>query len=57
MTLKVRNVANKRWWDGWIALFAVAVISMVAVRLWATAWTEDLYILIYVTFFAVVAGI
>ena len=57
MTLKVKNVTIKRWWDGWIAVFAVAVIAMVAVRLWATEWTGDLYILVYVTFFAAVAGL
>jgi transglutaminase-like putative cysteine protease len=57
MTLKVKNVTIKRWWDGWIAAIAVAVIAMVAVRLWATEWTGDLYILVYVTFFAAVTGL
>ncbi len=57
MTLKVKNVPNKRWWDFWIALFLLSAITMVAARLWVTDWTEDLYILVYLTFFAGLSGL
>lgn len=35
----------------------IAMISLVAIRLWATEWTSDIYILIYLAFFGGIAGI
>ena len=57
MSLKTENLHINRWWDGWIAVAAIALTSMVAGRLWATDWTSDLYILVYVMFFAGVSGL
>ncbi len=57
MTLKTRNVPIKRWWDIWAALFILAAITLVSLRLWVTEWTSDLYILVYLTFIAAVTGI
>ena len=57
MTQKVENVPIKRWLDVWLAPITLAAITLVAIRLWATDWTGDLYILIYLTFFAGMAGI
>jgi transglutaminase-like putative cysteine protease len=57
MTVKIENVRISRWWDGWIAVAAIALTSMVAGRLWATDWTSDLYILVYVMFFAGLTGL
>ena len=57
MSLKTENIRINRWWDGWIAVAAMALTSMVAGRLWATDWTGDLYILVYVMFFAGLTGL
>jgi len=57
MTLKTKNVPIKRWWDIGIALFILAAITLVAARLWVTEWTGDLYILVYLMFFAGLSGI
>ena len=57
MTLKTKNVPIKRWWDIWIAVLALGVISIVAARLWATDWASDIYILVYLTFFAGLFGL
>jgi transglutaminase-like putative cysteine protease len=57
MTLKVKNVTLERWWDIWLALLALAAISLVGARLWATDWTRDLYILVYLAFFAALTGL
>ena len=57
MTLKTKNVPIKRWWDVWVALTALGAISVVAARLWATDWASDIYILVYLTFFAGLFGL
>jgi hypothetical protein len=57
MSLKTENIHINRWWDGWIAVAAIALTSMVAGRLWATDWTSDLYILVYAMFFAGLTGL
>ena len=57
MTLKVKNVKLERWWDLWVALLALAAISLVGARLWATEWTRELYILVYLSFFAALTGL
>jgi len=57
MTRKTEKPGNDRWWDAWIALTIIAMISLVAIRLWVTEWTSDIYILIYLAFFAGIAGI
>ena len=57
MTLKVKNVPIKRQFDAWMVLVTLAAITLVATRLWITEWTGDLYILVYLTFFAGVTGI
>ena len=55
--IKVKNVAVERWWDVWIAIFAMAVITLVAGRLWVTEWTVNLYILVFLTFIAGLSGL
>lgn len=57
MTLKAKNIPIKRWCDFWIALLALAAVSLVGVRLWATDWTRDFYILVYLAFFAGLTGL
>ncbi len=57
MTLKTKNVAIKRWWDFWAVILMLAAISLIGLRLWATAWTGELYILVYLTFLAGVSGL
>jgi transglutaminase-like putative cysteine protease len=57
MTLKVENISIKRWWDLWVALIILSTVTMVAGRLWTTEWTEDLYILVFLSFFAALTGI
>ena len=56
MTLKVKKLPVDRWWDLWMALLALAAVSLVGARLWATEWTQDLYILVYLAFFASLTG-
>jgi transglutaminase-like putative cysteine protease len=57
MSLKAKNISIKRWQDFWLALFALAAITLVAARLWATEWTGDLYVLVYITFLAGLSGL
>ena len=57
MTLKAKNILNSHWWDIWITLIALAAVSLVGARLWATEWTQDLYILVYLAFFASLTGL
>ena len=57
MTLKAKNIPNKRWRDFWLALFTLAAITLVAARLWATEWTGELYVLVYITFLAGLSGL
>ena len=53
----VRNMPKKRWWDIWIALLALVAITLTGGRLEATKWTPDLQILVYLSFFAGLAGL
>lgn len=57
MMLKANDRPAERWWDIWIAIFAMLAIVMVAGRLWITEWTQDLYILVYLAFLAGLAGL
>lgn len=57
MTQKAENVPIIRWWDHWIALMMLSAITMVGGRLWVTEWTSNLDILVYLSFFAAVAGL
>jgi transglutaminase-like putative cysteine protease len=57
MMLKTEDRPAERWWDIWIAIFAMLAIVMVAGRLWVTEWTQDLYILVYLAFLAGLAGL
>jgi len=57
MTQKVENTPTRRWWDGWIALILISTVTMVALRLWATQWADDLYILVFLSFFAALTGL
>ncbi len=57
MTLKAGIIRNKRGWDTWAAIFTMAAIAIVGLRLWATEWTSDLYILVYLIFLAGIAGL
>ena len=57
MTQKVQYIPIKRWFDVWLVLTALAAITLVGIRLWATEWTSDLYVLVYLSFFAGVTGI
>lgn len=57
MTLKVNKAPVDRWWDVWAAIMVVTAITLVATRLWATDWVENLHVLVYLTFFAGVTGI
>jgi len=55
--LKVKEVSAERWWDLWIAIFSISLITAVAGRLWVTEWTRDLYILVFLTFIAGLTGL
>ncbi|MDY6846148.1 MAG: transglutaminase domain-containing protein [Chloroflexota bacterium] len=57
MTQKVENTPIRRWWDGWLALILISTVTMVALRLWATQWDDDLYILVFLSFFAALTGL
>ena len=57
MTQKVEYLAKRRWWDLWIALTIIAAVIMVAARLWTTEWAPDLYILVFLSFFAGLTGV
>ncbi len=57
MSLRTKKLSINHWWDVWIALFILTVIIMVAARLWVTDWTEDLYILVCLMFFAGISGL
>lgn len=55
--LKGMNVSDDRWGDVWIAVFAMAIITVVAGRLWVTEWTQDLHLLLFLSFFAGLTGL
>ncbi|HOM67979.1 MAG: transglutaminase TgpA family protein [Brevefilum fermentans] len=55
--IKTRNTLSERWWDMWVAIFAMGVVLIVSWRLWVTEWTGDLYILVFLTFFAGLTGL
>lgn len=57
MTLKAKADPTKRWWDIWVAVFAVLTVTLVGARLWATEWTSDLHTLMFLAFLAGVAGL
>jgi transglutaminase-like putative cysteine protease len=57
MTVKIKELTAERWWDVWIAIFAMALVIMVSGRLWVTEWTGDLYIIVYLTFLAGLTGL
>ena len=57
MTLKTQNLSIDRWWDVWIAVFAMVIITIVAGRLWITEWTSDLYVLVYLALLAGLTGL
>ena len=57
MTLKAEGSLSKRWWDPWVAGFSVATVILVGARLWATEWTGNLHTLVFLAFFAGVAGL
>ena len=57
MTLNNRITDTERWWDSWIAVFTIGIIVMVAGRLWVTEWTSELYIIVYLAFFAALSGL
>lgn len=57
MMLKAKDKTVERWWDIWIAIFAMLAITMVAGRLWVTEWTRDLYILVYLALLAGLTGL
>jgi len=57
MTVKMKELTAERWWDVWIAILAMGVVIMVSGRLWVTEWTADLYIIVYLTFFAGLTGL
>ena len=57
MANKAGTAQPRRYWDFWLALFAIGAISTISMRLWATDWTGDLYILIYLMFFAGISGL
>jgi len=52
-----KNARLHRWWDSWLAVLILATVSLVGVRLWATDWTGDLYLLVYLAFIAGAAGL
>jgi len=57
MTVKAKVVTEERWWDLWIALAAVGLITLVAGRLWITEWASDLYILVFLSIIAALSGL
>ncbi len=57
MTLKVEKVALNRWWDIWVAVLGISMATIVGMRLYITEWTPDLYVLVFVAFFAALSGI
>ncbi len=57
MMLKAKDVAAERWWDVWIAIFSIILVTVVAGRLWITEWTRDLYILVFLTILAALTGL
>jgi len=57
MTQQVENAPDKRWGDLWIAVILVSTVTMVALRLWTTEWASDLYILVFLSFFAALTGL
>jgi transglutaminase-like putative cysteine protease len=57
MIVKMKERTAERWWDVWIAIFAMALVIMVSGRLWVTEWTSDLYIIVYLTFLAGLTGL
>jgi len=54
---RIKNAASDRWWDIWVALFAIVIVVLVPWRLWATEWTRDLYVLVFLTFLAGLTGL
>jgi len=57
MTQKAQTLSNNRYWDGLLVFIAIAAICMVGFRLYVTEWTDHLDILVYISFFAGVAGL
>jgi transglutaminase-like putative cysteine protease len=57
MSVDIKELTTERWWDVWIAIFAMGVVIMVSGRLWVTEWTGDLYIIVYLTFLAGLTGL
>ncbi len=55
--VKTKRTVSDRWGDILIAFFALLAVVTVSWRLWATEWTGDLYILVFLTFFAGIAGL
>ncbi|MEA3325900.1 MAG: transglutaminase-like domain-containing protein [Chloroflexota bacterium] len=52
-----RNLPKQRWWDIWTALIALVAITLIGGRLEATQWASNLQILVYLSFFAGLAGL
>ncbi len=57
MMLKDNTASTERWWDIWIAVFAVSIITVVAGRLWITEWTQDLHLLLFLSIIAGLTGL
>ena len=57
MTLKAENIPIKRWWDYWNAFLITSAVVMVAGRLWTTEWAKGIYVLVFLSFFAVLTGL
>ena len=57
MTQKAQTLTINRYWDGLLVFIAISAICVVGFRLYVTEWTEHLDILVYISFFAGVAGL
>ena len=57
MIQKMQTLSTKRYWDGLLIFIAISAICMVGFRLYVTEWTDHLDILVYVSFFAGLAGL
>ncbi len=57
MTHKAQTLTINRYWDGFLVFVAIAAICVVGFRLYVTEWTDHLDILVYISFFAGIAGL
>jgi len=48
---------RRPWWDSWSAIFLIIALFLLAERLVATNWTDDLHVFVFLALIASVTGL